>query len=109
MMSGGGRGTAWRTVALTAALLMGAVHAVQAQSTECEAGEREVRALEFRGNTVFRASDLALRIVTSPSEFLRRALRIVGAKHCLDSDELRLDVGRLRVFYRRHGYFAVKV
>jgi outer membrane protein assembly factor BamA len=81
----------------------------RAQSTECEPGESEVRALDFKGNRVFRAGDLALRIVTSPSEFLRRSFRIVGTKRCLDSDELRLDVGRLRVFYRRHGYFNAKV
>jgi len=80
-----------------------------AQSLECEAGEREVRSMEFRGNTVFRASDLALRVATTPSEFVRRIIRIGGAKHCIDSDELRLDVGRLRVFYRRHGYFSAKV
>jgi outer membrane protein insertion porin family/translocation and assembly module TamA len=65
--------------------------------------------MEFRGNSVFRASDLALRVATTPSELVRRIIRIGGAKHCLDSDELRLDVGRLRVFYRRHGYFSTRV
>jgi len=109
MTFGGWRGVAWRRVALTATLLAATPAVLRAQSTECEAGEREVRSLDFKGNTVFRASDLALRIVTSPSEFLRRSLRIVGTKRCLDSDELRLDVGRLRVFYRRHGYFNTKV
>ncbi len=103
------RGAAWRRVAVCAALLISITGVAQAQGTECEAGEPEVRALEFRGNTVFRASDLALRIVTSSSEFLRRNLRIVGAKHCLDHAELRLDVGRLRIFYRRHGYFSTRV
>jgi outer membrane protein insertion porin family/translocation and assembly module TamA len=58
---------------------------------------------------IFRASDLALRVATTPSELVRRVIRIGGAKHCLDSDELRLDVGRLRVFYRRHGYFSTRV
>jgi outer membrane protein assembly factor BamA len=109
MTFGGWRGVAWRRVALTAALFAAIPAMLRAQSTECEAGENEVRALEFKGNRLFRASDLALRIVTSPSEFLRRSFRIVGAKRCLDSDELRLDVGRLRVFYRRHGYFNTKV
>ena len=109
MTFGGWRGAAWRRVALTAALLAATPVLSRAQSTECETGEREVRALEFKGNKLFRASDLALRIVTSPSEFLRRSFRIVGAKRCLDSGELRLDVGRLRVFYRRHGYFNTKV
>ncbi|MEP6730266.1 MAG: BamA/TamA family outer membrane protein [bacterium] len=109
MTVGGWRGAAWRRVAITAVLLASAPSAARAQSTECEAGEREVRSLDFRGNKVFRAGDLALRIITSPSEFLRRNFRIVGTKRCLDSDELRLDVGRLRVFYRRHGYFQAKV
>ncbi|MES2178428.1 MAG: BamA/TamA family outer membrane protein [Gemmatimonadota bacterium] len=105
----GGYGVAWRRVALTTLLLAASSATALGQSTECDAGEREVRSLEFRGNSVFRSSDLALRIVTSPSEFLRRSIRIVGAKHCLDSDELRLDVARLRVFYRRHGYFSTRV
>jgi outer membrane protein assembly factor BamA len=109
MTFGGWHGVAWRRVALTAALFAAVPALLRAQSTECEAGEREVRALDFKGNRLFRASDLALRIVTSPSEFLRRSFRIVGTKRCLDSDELRLDVGRLRVFYRRHGYFNTRV
>ena len=109
MTGGRGRGAAWRRIALTAALLVFMPALGHAQSLECEAGEREVRSMEFRGNTVFRASDLALRVATTPSEFVRRIIRIGGAKHCIDSDELRLDVGRLRVFYRRHGYFSAKV
>ncbi|MDB4915600.1 MAG: bacterial surface antigen family protein [Gemmatimonadetes bacterium] len=100
---------ACRRIALTAVLLVAATQPARAQSAECDPGEREVRSLEFHGNTVFRASDLALRVATTPSDFARRNLRIFGQKRCLDSDELRLDVGRLRVFYRRHGYFSTKV
>lgn len=103
------RGGARHRVALTAALLAASPVIAHAQSLECEGGEREVRSLEFRGNTVFRASDLALRVSTTPSELVRRVIRVGGSKHCLDSDELRLDVGRLRVFYRRHGYFSTRV
>lgn len=99
---------ACRRLAIAAAFLV-VPQLARAQSTECDPGEREVRALEFHGNTVFRASDLALRVATTPSDFARRNLRIFGQKRCLDSDELRLDVGRLRVFYRRHGYFSTKV
>src|SRR5260221_381891 len=77
------RGAAWRRVAVCAALLISITGVAQAQGTECEAGEPEVRALEFPGNTVFRASDLALHIVTSSSEFLRPHLLIVAAKHGL--------------------------
>ena len=102
------RGRAWGRVALTAALLACPAIA-HSQALECEAGEREVRSLDFRGNTVFRASDLALRVSTTPSELVRRVIRVGGSKHCLDSDELRLDVARLRVFYRRHGYFSTHV
>ncbi|MEP6617895.1 MAG: BamA/TamA family outer membrane protein [bacterium] len=82
---------------------------LRAQSTECEVGEREVRALEFRGNDTFRASDLGLRVVTTASDVLRRNFRVVGVKRCLDSDELKLDVGRLRIFYRRHGFYGATV
>jgi outer membrane protein assembly factor BamA len=95
-------------LALSLAFLV-APRVVHAQGTDCESGEPEVRSLEFHGNRAFRSSDLALRIVTSPSDLLRQSLRIVGAKHCLDSDELKLDVARLRVFYRRHGYYSTKV
>ncbi|MEP6990804.1 MAG: BamA/TamA family outer membrane protein [bacterium] len=109
MTDGRERGAAWRCVALTAAFLALVPTAARAQNVDCDAGEREVRSMEFRGNTVFRASDLALRVATTPSELVRRIIRIGGAKHCLDSDELRLDVGRLRVFYRRHGYFSTTV
>jgi outer membrane protein insertion porin family/translocation and assembly module TamA len=104
-----GSGAALRRVALTAALLVVAPAWLHAQSTECEPGEREVRSLDFRGNSVFRASDLALRVATTSSDFARRNFRVVGAKRCLDNDELRLDVGRLRIFYRRHGYYNTKV
>ena len=104
-----GRGAAYRRVALIAALVVLVPGLARAQTTECEPGEREVRSLEFKGNTVFRASELSLRVVTTPSDFLARNLRILGSRWCLDSDELRLDVGRLRVFYRRHGYFDTLV
>jgi outer membrane protein assembly factor BamA len=102
-------GALWRRVAVSAALLASLTGLARAQTTECDAGEPEVRSLQFRGNSAFRSSDLALRIITTPSEFLRRTFRVVGVKHCLDSDELRLDVGRLRIFYRRHGYFSTSV
>ena len=103
----GGREIARRCFA--AALVTFVPLAALAQSTECESGEREVRALEFRGTEAFRASDLGLRVVTTASDVLRRNLRILGVKRCLDSDELKLDVGRLRVFYRRHGYYGATV
>jgi len=68
-----------------------------------------VRSLSFRGNQAFRGSELALRISTTASSFARRTLHALGTRRCLDSDELRLDVGRLRLFYRRHGYYNTMV
>jgi outer membrane protein assembly complex protein YaeT len=98
----------WR-VAMTAALLAPLPRLAHAQSEDCDAGAREVRSLDFRGNRVFPSRDLALRIATTESDFARRNLRVFGTKRCLDSDDLRLDVGRLRLFYRRHGYYATVV
>jgi outer membrane protein assembly complex protein YaeT len=94
---------------MTAALLALLPRLARAQSAECEVGAREVRSLDFKGNRVFRSSDLSLRVATTESDFARRNLRIFGTRRCLDSDELRLDVGRLRLFYRRHGYYATVV
>jgi outer membrane protein assembly complex protein YaeT len=99
----------WRCAALGVLLLVGGARGAQAQGTECDAGEREVRALDFDGNRAFRDSDLSLRVSTTASDFMRRNVRVFGAKRCLDSDALRLDVGRLRLFYRRHGYYDTAV
>jgi outer membrane protein assembly complex protein YaeT len=109
-MDGGRRRLArgWWRGALTAALLS-LPSALVAQSSECDPGEREVRALEFRGNHAYRDSELALRVATTPSSFARRTFRVFGKRRCLDSDELRLDVGRLRLFYNRHGYYSAAV
>jgi outer membrane protein assembly factor BamA len=82
---------------------------LRAQNAGCDEGEREVRSLSFRGNQAFRGSELALRISTTASSFARRTLHALGTQRCLDSDELRLDVGRLRLFYRRHGYYNAMV
>ena len=101
-------GRRWWHGAATAALLLLPL-SLRAQSAECDAGEREVRSLGFRGNQAFRASELALRVSTTPSSFARRTLRALGTRRCLDSDDLRLDVGRLRLFYRRHGYYNATV
>ena len=100
-----------RGVGILALLLVLATPAVsRAQGAECEAAEdREVRSLTFAGNRAFTSRDLALRVATSPSDLLRRTLRAFGTRHCLDSDVLRLDVGRLRAFYRRHGYYGAAV
>jgi outer membrane protein assembly factor BamA len=100
-----------RLAALVLALAALAPQALRAQGIECDgtAGEREVRALEFRGNKAFPSRDLELRVSTTASDFLQRRLHAFGTRRCLDSDALRLDVGRLRVFYQRHGYYATTV
>lgn len=88
-----------------------APHGLQAQGIECDGtpGEREVRSLEFRGNRAFPSRELEPRVSTTASDFLQRRLHAFGTRRCLDSDALRLDVGRLRVFYQRHGYYAATV
>ncbi|MDB4899586.1 MAG: surface antigen, partial [Gemmatimonadetes bacterium] len=96
--------------ALLATLLLAtAAMAAGAQGTECGEGDREVRSLSFRGNRAFPSRDLALRVATTPSDLLQRTIRVGGTRHCLDSDALRLDVGRLRVYYRRQGYYSAAV
>jgi hypothetical protein len=103
----------WRRcrLALTTLVLAALPASVLAQGLECDGteGEREVRSLDFTGNEAFSDRDLALRVSTTPSDFLQRRLHIFGTRRCLDSDALRLDVGRLRVFYQRHGYYGATV
>jgi len=86
----------WWRGAATAALLLLLPSMVRAQSVECDAGAREVRSLDFRGNRAFRDNELALRIETTASSLMRRTLRALGTRRCLDSDALRLDVGPSR-------------
>jgi outer membrane protein assembly factor BamA len=110
MIDGRGCGVAWRGAAMAAALLvMVPFTMIRAQGIECNAGDREVRSVEFHGQRVFSQAELALRVATKPSELVRRLIRFSGVRRCLDSDELRLDVGRLRIFYRRHGYYNTTV
>ncbi|MBA3670750.1 MAG: BamA/TamA family outer membrane protein [Gemmatimonadaceae bacterium] len=110
MMWCGSAASAARRAATLAVALLGLLSAnASGQGTECEEDQREVRALEFHGNFSFRSADLAQRVTTTPSDLTRRLFRVAGARRCLDSDELRLDVARLRVFYRRRGYFQTVV
>lgn len=105
------QGGRWRRAALAVVLAAGVPGVARAQGIECDgaAGEREVRSLAFRGNRAFASRDLELRVSTTASDFLQRRLHAFGTRRCLDSDALRLDVGRLRVFYQRHGYYAATV
>ncbi len=100
-----------RRVGIAALLILASAASARAQSAECDGteGEREVRSLVFSGNHAFTGRDLALRVSTTSSDFLQRRLHAFGTRRCLDSDALRLDVGRLRVFYQRHGYYSTAV
>ena len=81
----------------------------KAQDIECDPGDKEVRSLEFVGNHAFTDDELALRIVTTPSTWARRHLRVFGTRRCLDSDELLRDKYRLQLLYRQAGYYNTKV
>ncbi|MHB1072539.1 MAG: BamA/OMP85 family outer membrane protein [Gemmatimonadaceae bacterium] len=94
-------------LALTLLALLGG--AAGAQDTTCEPGDQEVRELGFVGNTAFSDRELALRIATTASSWTRRYVGEVGARRCLDHQLLATDVLRLRVLYRRRGYFETQV
>ncbi len=91
------------------ALLLAAAAPLGAQETRCERGDVEVRTLRFSGNTAFSDATLAAGIVTTPSSLLRRIFRIGGRRHCLDRREFPLDVLRLTVWYRNHGFVDATV
>lgn len=81
-----------------------------AQDLRCDPGDVEVRRLSFDGNTAFPDAELASAVVTTPSGWARRFLRLpTAAKYCLDRAELPNDRIRLVVFYRRRGFPDVTV
>lgn len=81
-----------------------------AQDLRCDPGDVEVRRLSFVGNSAFSDADLSSAIVTTPSGWARRFLRLpTSVKYCLDRAELPNDRLRLLVFYRRHGFPDVAV
>ncbi len=80
-----------------------------AQSLSCGSGDAEVASLRFEGNTAFSSATLADGIVTTPSTWARRTFRFLGTRRCLDRREFALDVVRLLVWYRNHGYTAATV
>ncbi len=100
----------WRHSLLAGlAHLLLAASALGAQETRCERGDVEVRSLTFRGNTAFTAATLAAGIVTTPSTWARRVLRVIGSKHCLDTQQLPDDVLRLAFWYRNYGFIDATV
>jgi outer membrane protein insertion porin family len=81
-----------------------------AQDLRCDPGDVEVRGLSFDGNRAFSDAELASAIVTTPSGWARRFLRLpTSVKYCLDRAELPNDRLRLIVFYRRRGFPDVAV
>jgi outer membrane protein assembly factor BamA len=81
-----------------------------AQDINCDRGDLEVMNLVFEGNRSFTDAELAKTIVTTPSAWARRYLRLpFSVKHCLDRAELPNDRARLIIFYRRRGYPKVAV
>ncbi|MBV6521349.1 MAG: Outer membrane protein assembly factor BamA [Gemmatimonadaceae bacterium] len=82
---------------------------VGAQAPSCDGRDLEVRSLEFVGNRAFRSSELARRIVTTPSTLKRRFTRFLGRRYCLDSLVVRTDSLRLVKLYRDIGFTDVRV
>ena len=80
-----------------------------AQSASCSTGGLEVARLAFEGNNAFSSSVLADGISTTASSWARRTFRFFGERKCVDRSKLPLDVLRLLVWYRNHGYLSATV
>jgi len=97
---------------VVAAFSMGTPGAVSAQGIAdiaCDKGDLEVVAVNFVGNHAFPDAQLANGLVTTPSSWARRAFRIIGTRHCLDTLQVRVDPVRLLVFYNEHGFTGTRV
>ena len=75
-----------------------------AQDLTCEPGDVEVMRLAFEGNRAFSSATLSDGIVTTQSSWARRNLHVFGKRRCLDRQQFPLDVVRLLIWYRNHGY-----
>ncbi len=82
---------------------------LDAQAVSCAAGGQEVARLVFEGNAAFSSSVLGNGITTTPSSWARRTFGVLGERRCVDRQKLPLDVLRLLVFYRNHGFLAATV
>lgn len=81
-----------------------------AQDVECDPGDVEVRALEFRGNRAVGDDELATRVTTTPSSAIRRGLRLpLGAKRCLDREAFPQDLLALEAYYHKRGFYYARV
>lgn len=80
-----------------------------AQDLSCSRRDVEVVRVDFDGNKAFSDAQLALRVVTTPSDWFRRKLHLWGTRRCLNHDELAKDVSRLRTFYKERGFYNAAV
>lgn len=95
---------------MCAAALVAVVPAkARAQNVSCHPGDLEVAQLSFEGNNAFSDATLEGGVVTTPSSWTRRHIRILGTRHCLDRTQFPLDVLRLLIWYRNHGYASAAV
>ncbi len=99
-----------RLVCLLTILFVAPGSSAGAQIAACGPGDLEVRSLDFSGNVAFSDGDLAQTIVTTPSGWTRRALRLpFSVRRCLDPSEFPNDRLRLVIFYRNRGYSRATV
>jgi outer membrane protein insertion porin family len=82
----------------------------RARAQECgEAGDREVRQLNFVGNHSFSASVLSAIVVTTPSSFAKRHFPLIGTARCYPPDGVGPDTMRLKTFYKNNGFYDTRV
>ena len=99
------RRRAWAAHVAGLLVALGSVSSAFGQTLACRAGGPEVRSLTFTGNRAFSDRDLERSIVTTPSAWTRRTLSVpLGAKRCLDREELANDRLRLLLLYRTRGF-----
>jgi len=92
-----------------AALVIATPAAARAQDLSCDLGDVEVRSLRFVGNRAISDDELALRVTTTPSSLVRRSLRVLGARRCLNRQYLPRDLAALESYYRERGFYDAKV
>ena len=89
--------------------LIAAPAAAHAQNVACEQGRKEVRSLRFEGNRTFGSDELSARVLTTPSSFAKRHLRLFGTPRCYPSEGLEPDVRALTLFYKNNGFYEAQV
>ncbi|HEX5580000.1 MAG TPA: POTRA domain-containing protein, partial [Gemmatimonadaceae bacterium] len=94
--------------ALLALCTLGAGSAA-AQEVACDPGDVEVRSLDFEGNRTFSDAELARGLAVTPSSWVRRTFGFFGTRRCVVRDELRFDVARLALYYRKRGFPQAQV